>query len=175
MIGLTIPPRMVQVNVRDIKTGVISIRDKVAIGIIPGFVSVGSGGLQIGLGLQEGFIHSMPVFILDRQGPDRSRVIVDAMPLPPELYWLRLVDGKAVKSSGRYSLTTICKFKNQSKANAKYSDIIALRKPEKGKEGCEHDTDKIRRAWGIVRENGSIEEVTAGDVVCLYEAPEICR
>lgn len=175
LVGLTIPPRKVQVNVRDKTTGAISLREKLAPGKIPGLTNVGSGGLHGGLGLNEGFINSMPVLILDRQGPNQSRIIVDVVPLPPEIYWLRIVDGRIVQDLSKYSLTTVCKFKQLSKENSKYGDMIALRKPNKGKESCEHYTDQVRHAWGVVTESGRIEEIQPQSVVCLYESPNICR
>lgn len=180
LIGMKIPPRTKMVRVTNKQTGETQEMEKMAPGVIPGFTDVGGEMLayskdSYAIGLKEGFIHKIPVFVVDRLDYKNFNLkIVDAQALPPELLEWRLVAGKIDYVSGRYRLSADCEFKDKTKDVSRYVRLLGLVKPEKGKTDCAHNSDQVKQAWGIDGRNSRIESIPTEGLKCAYITMDDC-
>lgn len=169
LIGLKIPPEMKPVNVRNNTSGEIEIRERLTLGAIPGFHAISSGEVNIG------FIGQTPVFVVLKRTPTLEREILNIEIIPSEYLNVRLVDGKIQWRAERYDVTGVCKQIASVNAKNRYDAIVALSKPENGKEECEHTTRQVKLAWGVDKRTGWIEVIAPETVECLLPSPIFCK
>ena len=146
---------------------------------IPNFISHGGSLLdeQSGemLAYNEGIVGGKwPVFVVQRINKERYLEVLDAQLLPADLLDWRFVDGEFKNNSdhfkfvkGRYSLSQSCQ-------PDEGQIIFGLIKPENGKETCEHDTSRVKRAWNINRQNGKISSKSTKGLSCHYLLENQC-
>lgn len=169
LIGLKIPQEMRPVNTRNKATGEIETRERLRLGNIPNFFQVSSGVVDIG------FIGQTPAFVVLKLTPMREREILNIEIIPSEYLNMQLVDGKLQWGKGRNDVFDICKQTTSTRSTDRYDTIVALGKPEKGKEDCEHTTRQIKLAWGVDTRTGRIEVIAPETVECLLPSPIFCK
>jgi hypothetical protein len=124
------------------------------------------GVLALDLGL---FADKWPILVAEKISKERAMEITDVLMLPQDLIDWRLINGKFEGVAGRFDLSTHCRANDED-----HRIILALDKPEKGNETCEHYTKRLHRAWLVDEMTGRIRKIPTEGLSCHYLAEDPC-
>jgi len=99
--------------------------------------------------------------------------ILDAIYIPAKEVPYRFVHSKRIyKDKHRSDFYSLCE-----NSMHQWGSIIAIAAPESKytKLNCEHKMKKIKKAWLIDEQNGSIGEISVDGISCLYVAENECN
>lgn len=123
------------------------------------------GALVMDLGM---FADKWPIVAIAKINSERAMEITDVLMLPRDLINWRLKNGEFVGVEG-LDLSTYCRANDEDRRI-----ILALVKPEKGNETCEHFTKHINRAWLIDETSGRTKKIPTDGLSCQYLAQDPC-
>lgn len=119
------------------------------------------------MGVDELYRDDMSIFAIvltDETG--WSMTVLDVRVLPRHLLNYNVKNGEIVwkKSARAYRFENTCYLPKET--------VVAIARPEKGKEDCTHTTRQIKRAWKIDRETDRISEIPTQGVSCSFTDSE---
>lgn len=119
------------------------------------------------IGVEELYRDDMSIFaIVLTDKTDWSMTVLDVRVLPRQTLNYNVKNGEIVwkKSARAYRFENMCYLPKET--------VVAIARPEKGKEDCTHTTKQIKRAWKVDQETGRISEIPTQGVSCSFTDSE---
>lgn len=123
---------------------------------------------NLSMGVEELYRDNTSIFVVELMNKaDWSMTLLDVRVLPRHMLNYDVKNGTIVwsKNSRAYRFESMCYRKPKE-------TIVAIMRPERGKEDCTHTTRQVKRAWKIDQETGHISEISAHGVSCAYMESE---
>lgn len=142
--------------------------------ITGGGTLVGTSIVETNLGYELRHKGNINIFWIDTIDSDYNRTILDVRVLPQSLLFYDIKDDKIIpKKNWRhlYMFQHSCQ-----KDSSEKQVIVALIRPEQGKDNCVHWTSQVKLAWSIDSKTGRISEISPKGISCHYDdAEDACQ